>query len=93
MDVVDQVARDNAMKALALIDAHERICTERSKEAQTWRSSTTDKLDGMFSTLNTGHKQITKSVDGLYARFWAAALSIISLLVALVAYLVKNHGL
>lgn len=93
MDVVDQVARDNAMKALALIDAHERICAERDKEAHTWRDSTTEKLDGMFSTLNAGHKQISKSVDGLYARFWAGALSIISLLVALVAYLVQNRGL
>ena len=90
---VDQIARDNASEARAMIVAHERVCEERAIESHNWRISTTEKLQTMFDTLNSGHKSISKSVDGLYARFWTAALSAISLLLVVAGYLIKNHGL
>ena len=90
---VDQVARDSAQAALSKIDAHERVCAERDKEAQTWRVSTTEKLDGMFEGLNTGHKNIAKSVDGLNGQVRAAGIFFIVLLLGAVGFLIKNHGL
>ena len=90
---VDQVARDKAAEAKAMIATHIEVCEERSIEAHTWRINTTEKLQSMFDTLNSGHQSISKSVDGLCARFWAAALAAISLLLVIAGYLIKNHGL
>jgi hypothetical protein len=63
-DGVDQSARDNANKAISLIETHERVCTERQGHI----------IDNLRD-LKTG-------VEGLYRRFWAAALFIISLLLS-----------
>lgn len=93
MDAVDQIARDNAMRALAQIDAHEKVCAERAKEAHTWRESTTEKLDSMFASLASGHAAISKSVDGINSQIRAGGIAIIVFLVGVIGYLIKNHGL
>ena len=63
MTDVDQVARDNATKAISLIEKHEVVCTERQGH-----------IIENLRDLKTG-------VEGLYRRFWAAALGIITLLI------------
>lgn len=74
---VDQTARDSANKAIALIETHERVCTERQGHI----------IDNLRD-LKTG-------VDGLYRRFWAAALFIITLLIsacgALIYLVLERH--
>lgn len=93
MDGVDQLARDAATRAIAMIEAHERVCTERARESQTWRESTSRQLDSMFSDLKEDLEAVSKSVGGVYSRIWVAATSIIVLLLGVCGYLIHNHGL
>jgi hypothetical protein len=77
MTEVDQQARDSANKAIALIETHERVCTERQGH-----------IIENLRDLKTG-------VEGLYRRFWAAALGIISLLLGACGalfYLILTRG-
>lgn len=68
-DVKDQMARDDANRALLLIEGHERVCTER-------QGHIIQNLDAL-----------RRGVEGLYRRFWAAAICCISLLVTACASL------
>lgn len=61
-DVRDQMARDEATRAISLIEGHERVCTERQGHI----------------LANLG--DLKRGVEGLYRRFWAAAICCISLL-------------
>lgn len=79
---VDQVARDNAARALAMILAHERICEEREKASVSWRSHVAEKLDG-----------INANIKALYNRNWVVACSAIVLLLGVCGYLIDNKGL
>lgn len=63
MTEVDQVARDTSNKAIALIESHEKVCTERQGH------------------IIAGIADLKRGVEGLYRRFWAAALGIIALLI------------
>lgn len=62
MTDLDQIARDSANKAIALIETHELVCTERQGH------------------IIEGIKDLKSGVNGLYRRFWAAAVACISLL-------------
>ena len=76
MTDADHVARDSANRAISLIEAHERICTERQGHIL---ANLTD---------------LKRGVEGLYRRFWLAALSIISLLTGAcgaLLYLILNR--
>lgn len=81
-DSVDQVARDDAKRALAMIVAHERVCEERARTADIWRQGMTVQLAG-----------IGGDIKGLYSRIWTAACSIIGLLLAIVGYFIATKGL
>jgi len=53
MSEADQIARDNAKDALARIEAHERVCTERQLHIVSSLESLSrgvDKLNGRFWT-------------------------------------------
>lgn len=58
----DHVARDSANRAISLIEAHERICTERQGH------------------IIQGIQELKRGVEGLYRRFWAIAVGVVSLL-------------
>lgn len=73
MTEADQLARDNANRAIALIESHEKICTERQTH--------------IIESL----QDLKRGVEGLYRRFWAAALGIIVLLLTIVGRLVFGH--
>ena len=62
MNETDQLARDSSNRAIALIESHERVCTERQGH-----------IIESLRDLKTG-------IEGLYRRFWATALGIITLL-------------
>lgn len=79
---VDQEARDMASRAVSMIEAHERVCTERAIAATQWRGGADAKLDG-----------ITNAVRGLYGRFWAGAMALIGGLCLVVGYLIMHKGL
>lgn len=70
---VDQFARDNATRSIALIEAHERVCTERQ-------------LHIIASLL-----ELKRGVEGLYRRFWVAAIGIIMLLLSISGALFWPH--
>lgn len=91
--VKDQVARDIATKAIAMIEAHERVCDERSKESDTWRHMIAGKLDDYFNTVNVRLLTLTDQVAKLYGNMWVVAGAIISVLIGAVAFLISNHGL
>ena len=93
MDAVDQVARDNAMRAIAMVEAHERVCEERAKASASWQHDTSDKLDDLAEGLSIEIQKISKSMEGISDRIWLAASSIIVLLLGCVGYLIHNHGL
>lgn len=65
MTEVDQVARDLSNRAIALIDTHERVCTERQIHI----------IDNLHD--------LKRGVEGLYRRFWVAAIGIIMLLLTI----------
>lgn len=67
--IVDQMARNDATKAISLIESHERVCTERQGHI----------------IQNLG--DLKRGVEGLYRRFWAAAICCISLLITACASL------
>lgn len=74
---IDQFARDNATRAIALIEAHEKVCTERQGHI----------LENLHD--------LKRGVEGLYRRFWLAAIGCISLLgtaCASLIYMVIKHG-
>lgn len=70
MTEVDQVARDASTKAIALIETHERVCSERQGH--------------IIENLH----ELKRGVEGLYRRFWAAALGIIGLLISVCSALI-----
>ena len=80
--VVDQLARDQAWKAISMVEAHERICMERARAAGLWRSDVSIKLD-----------HLADNIKGVYSRIWVAACGIIALLLACCGYLISHHGL
>jgi hypothetical protein len=75
---VDQLARDTANEAIALIEKHESVCTERQGH--------------IIENL----RDLKRGVEGLYRRFWAAALGIITLLLgtlgALIHLIITRNG-
>lgn len=76
MSEADQLARDVANKAIAKIEAHELVCTERQGHI----------MDSL--------RDVKRGVEGLYRRFWAAALGIIALLLSAcgaLVYLILTH--
>lgn len=80
--IVDQQARDLAARALALIEAHERVCEQRAIAANGWRASIDKKLD-----------EVGKGVNGIYSRIWVAASGVIVALLGCIGFLIENHGL
>ncbi len=80
--VVDQLARDTAMKAINLVNTHEHVCEERAKSAKLWRDNVSEKLDEM-----------SQDIKGVYGRIWLAACSIIGLLLVVCGYLIAHKGL
>jgi hypothetical protein len=93
VDAVDQTARDGVAKALAMIEAHERVCEERAKESNTWRNMLSDKLDNYFSGVDDRLADLTGQVSKIYGDMWAVTGAIIAILLAAIAYLIQNHGL
>lgn len=89
-NAVDQVARDNAAKAIALVEAHERVCIERSRESETWRALITSKLDEYFSTVDTRLLGLTGEVEKIYSHMWIATGMIISTLLGIIGYLTSK---
>lgn len=101
---IDQQARDMAQQAISSINAHERVCAERAKEAATWRASTTDKLDAMSTTFaerltNVDHAvtdrmaNMGKAVTVLSNRMWTAMVGLVVTLLGVAGYLIAHHGL
>lgn len=66
----DQFARDTSNRAIALIESHEKVCTERQGH--------------IIESLN----DLKRGVEGLYRRFWATALGIITLLLGTLGALI-----
>ena len=93
VDAVDQTARDGVARALAMIEAHERVCEERAKESNTWRIMLSDKLDKYFLTVDARLIDLTGQVTKIYAHMWVVAGAVITVLLATIAYLIQNHGL
>jgi len=93
VDAVDQTARDGVARALAMIEAHERVCEERAKESNTWRNMLSDKLDNYFSGVDARLANLTGQVSKIYGQMWAVAGAVITILLAAIAYLIQNHGL
>ena len=93
VDAVDQTARDGVAKALAMIEAHERVCEERAKESNTWRNMLSDKLDKHFSCSEARLIDLTGQVSKIYAHMWVVAGTVIVLLLTAIGYLIQNHGL
>jgi hypothetical protein len=90
---VDQVARDMANKAIAMIEAHEDVCEIRNEEAKTWRKSITDRIDTYFLNINGQLGNVSDSIRNLYGRMWIAAFGVIGMLLTVCGYLIHNHGL
>ena len=93
VDAVDQTARDGVAKVLGMIEAHERVCEERAKANDTWRIMLSDKLDKYFLTVDARLIDLTGQVTKIYAHMWVVAGAVITVLLATIAYLIKNHGL
>lgn len=93
VDAVDQTARDGVARALAMIEAHERVCEERAKESNTWRNMLSDKLDNYFSGVDARLANLTGQMSKIYGHMWAVAGAVITILLATIAYLIQNHGL
>ena len=92
-NAVDQIARDIAAKAIAMIEAHERVCEERAKESDTWRLMIVGKLDDYFRVVNDRLLTMNEQLSKIYSHMWVVAGSIMSILIGAVAYLIHNHGL
>lgn len=90
---IDQPARTGVAKAIAMIEAHERVCEERAKASYIWRTMLSENLDGQFTMLNDRLLDLSGQVTKIYGHMWIVAGSIISLLLASVAYLIVNRGL
>lgn len=74
-EALDQTARDTANNALAAIEGHEKVCTERQGH------------------IMENLRDLKRGVEGLYRRFWAAAISSIAMLLTAcgaLIYLVLN---
>ena len=92
-DAVDQVARDSAAKAISMIEMHERVCAERHREGETWRSMITGKLDNYFDTLNGTLGDLSDQVKKIYAQMWMAAILLITTMIGAIGFLIANRGL
>lgn len=92
-NVVDQFARDSAMHAIAMVEAHEQVCEERANASKQWRENTSQQLGNLSVSLTNEISKVSKSVSGLYNRIWYAVGSVILLLLSLVGYLVDKHGI
>lgn len=80
--VVDQIARNDARKALAMAQALKTRFEDREKAALEWRSNVSEKLDG-----------VNDNIKALYNRNWTAAVGFIIVLLGVVGYLLDKHGL
>lgn len=90
---IDQAARDMARHAISLVEAHERVCAERAREAATWRTATTDKLADIESAIGERLTNMGRAIGGVYNRLWLSAVSLIGVLLTVCAYLIVHHGL
>ena len=89
-----------ANRAINLIEAHERVCSERAKEAATWRSGATHTLNDIKSSLNdkldsvgVDVASVEAAIGSVYNRLWLAAVGLVSLLLAVIGYLIAHKGL
>jgi len=89
-----------ANRAIHLIEAHERVCSERAKEAATWRSGATHTLNDIKSSINeklvavgTDLDGVQDSIGSVYNRLWLATIGLVSLLLAVIGYLIVHKGL
>jgi len=92
-NAVDQVARDNAAKAIAMVEAHERVCIERARESETWRAMITDKLSEYFGAVDGRLLGISKEVEKIYSHMWVAVATIIATLLSVVGWLASRMAL
>jgi hypothetical protein len=97
---IDQEARDMANRAIGLIETHERVCSERAKEAATWRSGATHTLNEIKTSLNEKLAETGSDISGIeaaigsvYSRLWLAAVGLVALLLAVIGYLIAHKGL
>lgn len=79
---VDQDARDLAVRAIAMISAHEQVCIQRAINSEGWRQGVNKKLD-----------DVNESIKSIYNRNWVAACSAIVLLLGVIGYLLDKHGM
>jgi hypothetical protein len=93
MDVVDQVARDIAMRAIAMIESHEKTCEARANESITWRKLFSEKIDGCFVGIHSELQSISETIKSLYGRMWLAMVGFIGVLVTIIGFLIEHHGL
>jgi len=93
MDVVDQVARDAAMKAIAMIESHEKTCEARANESITWRKLFAGKIDTCFVGVHSELKTISDTIKALYGRVWVTMVGLIGVLLTTIGFLIAHHGL
>lgn len=65
-----------------MIESHERVCVERSNAAKGWRAAADGKLDALANDINRFN-----------GRIYSATVGLIGVLLAVIAYLISNHGL
>jgi hypothetical protein len=92
-EIIDQIARDAANRALNAIEVHERVCEERAKAGQIWHEATSAQIEDMADNLKTRMEKLNKSVDGIYNRIWTTASGLILFLLGCIGYLIEHHGL
>lgn len=90
---VDQVARDLAARAIAMIETHERVCSERAKEAVTWRNAITGTIESNFNEVVGKLDLVTGAVRGIHGRMWRGGNAFVGVLLAVCGYLIAHHGL
>jgi len=90
---VDQEARNLATRGIALIEAHERVCTERARAAAEWRTNAGDKLDNIEAQLGERISSMATSIRGVYNRLWLAGCGLVGVLLTVIGYLIVHRGL
>ena len=93
MNVVDQIARDAAMRAIAMIETHEKVCAERARESITWRGMVMEKMDSYFSAVHIELRSVSDTIKTLYGRMWFAMIGLFSVLITAIGFLIAHHGL
>ena len=64
---------DSGSEALHRVLTHEQVCAERYRA-----------IEGYMSRAEKRHDEMKSDIKGLYSRFWAVALSLISLLIGII---------